>query len=103
MGAGPLYQPVVGPNPSRLIVSSLDSAESRQGDLRFDPLLPDVHSFGAEIHFVRIAGKKPEQFFGNPTNGNLLCCYNRKAIAQVKPRLITKVRKCPHAGAVVML
>ena len=56
------------------------------------PFGPDVHSLRAQVRFVGVAGKKPEQFFGNPAKGNLLCGYNRKALAQVKSRLITEVR-----------
>src|SRR5437899_1610149 len=36
------------------------------------PFSPNVHTLGAQFSFIRIAGKKPEQFFRDPTEWNFL-------------------------------
>src|SRR5215475_11639300 len=82
-------------------VSGLASETPRV--LFISPFFPNVHAACAQVCFVGIAGKKPEELFGNPAKRDSLGGDDGKACAQVEARLIAKVRNGAHSGAVLML
>src|SRR6266404_2153738 len=67
------------------------------------PLFPDVDAPRAQVCFVRIAGKKPEQLFRNPAERHLLRCDDRKTFFEIETRLKSEVRNCADPGAVFVL
>src|SRR5438034_10898411 len=67
------------------------------------PFFPDVHAFCAQVGFVRVARKKPKQFFRDPAEGNSLGRDDGKSFAQIEARLIAEMGNRAHAGTILML
>src|SRR5712692_9156530 len=86
---------------NRAEIAGLATKSSRV--FRVGPLFPDVDAPRAQVCFVRIAGKKPEQLLRDPAEGNLLRRDDRKTFFEIETRLKSEVRNCPDTGAVFML
>src|SRR5437870_1759879 len=71
--------------------------------LCISPLFPNIHARCAQVCFVGVAGKKPEQLFRDPAEWNFLGRNYWKAFAQIKTCLIAEMRDGTDAGAVLML
>src|ERR1043166_8985913 len=66
------------------------------------PLFPDIHPPGAQVRFVSIAGKKPEQLFRDPTERHAFRRHQGKSFAQIETRLKSEMRDRADARAVLM-
>src|SRR6266446_10781488 len=78
-------------------------ARETPGVFLVGPLFPDVDAPRAQVCFVRIAGKKPEQLLRDPAEGNLLGRDDRKTLFEIETRLKSEVRNCADPGAVFVL
>src|SRR5260370_24373096 len=78
-------------------------ARETPGVFLVGPLFPDVDAPRAQVCFVRIAGKKPEQLLRDPAERHLLRCDDRKTVSEIKSHLKSKLRNCADPGAVFVL
>ena len=71
--------------------------------LGIGPFLPNIDPGRPQVGFVGVAGQKPEQLFSNPSERNLLCRDDGKALAQIKARLKSKVRDRADTSPIFVL